>query len=80
MYRRGLSLPALSMARVHGAGSLGLQAVKGEPPAQAAKHGSGKAGAKQEAAHHVPPRRGDQVLIEIVEPWPASAFTEDHCP
>ena len=68
------------MTRVDAAGSLGLEAVKGEPPAQAAKHSSGQAGAKQETAHHVPPRCGEQLLIEIVEPWPASAFTEEQCP
>ena len=68
------------MTRVDAAGSLELEAVKGEPPAQGAKHSSGKAGAKQETAHHIPPRRGEQLLIEIVEPRPASAFPEDHGP
>ena len=55
----------------------GLQAVKGEPPAQAAKNSSSQAGAKQETAHHVPPRCGEQLLIEILETRPASTFTED---
>jgi len=36
------------MTRVDAAGSLRLEAVKGEPPGQAAKHSSGQAGAKQE--------------------------------
>lgn len=67
------------MTRVDAAGSLGLEAAKGEPPAQGAKHSSGYAGAKQETAHHIPPRRGEQLLIESVEPWPASAFTEEQC-
>ena len=70
----------LSMARVCAADLLGLQAVKGEPPAQATKHGSGQAGAEQESAHHIPPRCGEQFLIEIVEPWPASSFTKDAVP
>ena len=70
----------LSMARVCAADLLGLQAVKSEPPAQATKHGSGKAGAEQESAHHIPPRRGEQFLIEIVESRPASTFTEDESP
>ena len=65
------------MTRIDAAGSLGLEAVKGEPPAQGAKHSSGQAGAKQETAHHVPPRRCEQFLVEIVEPWPAITFTED---
>ena len=68
------------MARVRGPVSLGLQAVKGEPPAKPTKHCSAEGGAKQKAAHHIPPRRGEQFLIESVEPWPASTFTEDEGP
>ena len=62
------------------AGCLGLQPAEGEPPAQASKDCSGQTGAKQQTAHHIPPRRSEQFLIEMVEPWPASAFTEEQCP